>query len=133
MDGMTTDVLLPRTMRKLSLVVPVFNEAKAIDRFIVEMADILELMQRAHALSYPADYLLRAQHNRCLPQGGKLWPATLAAAPLGEIEFILPARYQPARAARAPDPACTYRRLARWQGRTDVGELCLIAHENGVC
>ena len=32
-------------------------------------ADILELMQRAHALAHPADYLLRAQHNRCLPQG----------------------------------------------------------------
>lgn len=55
-------------------------------------ADILELMQRAHALSYPADYLLRAQHNRCLPQGGKLWPDTLAAPALGEIEFMLPAR-----------------------------------------
>ena len=55
-------------------------------------ADILELMQRAHALSYPADYVLRAQHNRCLPQGGKLWPETLAAPPLGEIEFMLPAR-----------------------------------------
>jgi hypothetical protein len=64
-------------------------------------ADILELMQRAHALSYPADYLLRAQHNRCLPQGGKLWPATLAAAPLGDIEFILSARVnQPARPVR---------------------------------
>lgn len=35
-------------------------------------ADMLELMQRAHALAYPADYVLRAQHNRCLPQGGKL-------------------------------------------------------------
>lgn len=31
-------------------------------------ADMLELMQRAHALAYPADYLLRAQHNRCLPR-----------------------------------------------------------------
>ena len=55
-------------------------------------ADILELMQLAHALSYPADYLLRAQHNRCLPEGGKLWSETLAAPSLGEIEFMLPAR-----------------------------------------
>jgi len=44
-------------------------------------ADILELMQRAHALSYPADYLLRAQHNRCLPQGGKLWPPGFDTSP----------------------------------------------------
>ena len=46
-------------------------------------------MQRAHALAHPADYVLRAQHNRCLPQGGKLWPATLATPSLGEIEFTL--------------------------------------------
>jgi len=64
-------------------------------------ADMLELMQRTHALGHPADYLLRAQHNRCLPQGGKLWPATLEAAPLGEIEFTLPARTgQPERLVR---------------------------------
>ena len=43
-------------------------------------ADILELMQRAHALAHPVDYLLRARHNRCLPQGGKLWETTLASA-----------------------------------------------------
>lgn len=64
-------------------------------------ADMLELMQRAHALGHPADYLLRAQHNRCLPQGGKLWPETLAAAPVGEIEFTLSARTgQPERLVR---------------------------------
>jgi len=63
--------------------------------------DMLELMQTAHALGYPADSLLRAQHNRCLPQGGKLWPTVLAAAPLGEIEFTLPARTnRPARRIR---------------------------------
>lgn len=54
--------------------------------------DMLTLMQTAHRLGYPADYLLRAQHNRCLPSGGKLWPTVLAAAPLGDIEFTLPAR-----------------------------------------
>lgn len=64
-------------------------------------ADMLELMQCAHALAHPADYLLRAQHNRCLPQGGKLWATTLASAALGEIEFSLPARAnQPARPVR---------------------------------
>lgn len=63
-------------------------------------ADILELMQRAHALNTPADWLIRSKHNRCLP-GGKLWSKVLAALPLGEIEFILPARQGvPARQVR---------------------------------
>ena len=62
-------------------------------------ADMLELMQRAHALAYPADYVLRAQHNRCLPQGGKLWPATPATPSLGEIEFTLGPRHPAARLA----------------------------------
>jgi hypothetical protein len=55
-------------------------------------ADIVALMQRAQALGTPADWLIRAQHNRCLPQGGKLWAATLSHEPLGEIEFTLAAR-----------------------------------------
>lgn len=63
--------------------------------------DMLELMQTAHKLGCPADYLLRAQHNRCLPQGGKLWPTVLAAPALGEIEFTLPERSnRPARQVR---------------------------------
>jgi hypothetical protein len=41
-------------------------------------ADILELMQRAHTLGHPADYLLRAQHNRCCRRaancGRQFWP-----------------------------------------------------------
>ena len=64
-------------------------------------ADIVGLMQRAQDLGTPADWLIRAQHNRCLPQGGKLWAATLAEAPLGEIEFTLASRRgQPERIVR---------------------------------
>lgn len=55
-------------------------------------ADILELMQRAHALGNPADWLIRAQHNRSLPNGGKLWAQVCAGEALGELEFTLPAR-----------------------------------------
>lgn len=36
---------------------------------------------------------MRAQHNRCLPQSGKLWQHTSAGAPLGEIEFEMAARH----------------------------------------
>ena len=35
-------------------------------------ADGVDLMQRAQALGTPADWLIRAQHNRCLPAGETL-------------------------------------------------------------
>lgn len=54
-------------------------------------ADILELMQCAHHLGTPADWLIRSQHNRCLPDGGKLWARILAGVPLGEVEFMIAA------------------------------------------
>ena len=94
-------------------------------------ADILELMQRAHTLGHPADYLLRAQHNRCLPQGGKLWPAVLAATPLGDIEFTLPERLnRPARAVRQTLHARPVDLPDGQGGMMTV--TCLIARETGV-
>ena len=94
-------------------------------------ADMLELMQRAHALGYPADYVLRAQHNRCLPQGGKLWPATLATPSLGEIEFTLgPRTRQPARTVRQTLHAHAVA-LPDGQGGT-LQVSCLIACETGL-
>ena len=90
--------------------------------------DILDLMQRAHALGCPADYLLRAQHNRCLPQGGRLWPTVLAASPLGEIEFTLPARTnRPARQIRQTLHAQSVK-LPDGQGGTML-VTCVIARE----
>jgi hypothetical protein len=35
-------------------------------------ADILGLIQCTHQLRTPADWLIRSQHNRCLPASGKL-------------------------------------------------------------
>ena len=91
-------------------------------------ADIQELMQRAHALSHPADYLLRAQHNRCLPEGGKLWSETLAAPSLGEIEFMLPARTnQRPRLVRQALHVRTVQLPDGHGGRMPV--TCLIARE----
>ena len=54
-------------------------------------ADLLDLMVRARALSNPADGLLRAKHNRALPEGDRWWARVLASEPLGEIRFVLPA------------------------------------------
>ena len=55
-------------------------------------SDILELMVRARDLGHPADWLIRSQHNRALPGGGKLWASVTAGEPLGEIRFTLPSR-----------------------------------------
>jgi hypothetical protein len=57
-------------------------------------ADLVAMMARAQALDTPADWLVRAKHNRCLPEGDgeKLWAYTTAGEALGEITFTLPAR-----------------------------------------
>jgi len=54
--------------------------------------DIAATMRRAHALGTPADWLVRAKHNRSLPKGGTLWAKVRAGEALGEIEFTLPGR-----------------------------------------
>ena len=55
-------------------------------------ADMVELMRRAQLLGTPADWLIRAQHDRCLPEGEKLWSHTCAGEPLGEIVFMMASR-----------------------------------------
>lgn len=42
----------------------------------------------AQEVSTPADWLVRAKRNRCLPNGDKLWAHTTDGAPLGEISFL---------------------------------------------
>jgi hypothetical protein len=57
-------------------------------------ADMVEMMRRARDLNTPADWLVRAKHDRCLPgeDHARLWHATTEGTPLGEIEFTLGAR-----------------------------------------
>ena len=55
--------------------------------------DMLELMQRAKVLGTPADWLIRARHNRCLPNGEKLWERTCSGEALGQIVFTMPSRH----------------------------------------
>lgn len=45
-------------------------------------ADMLPLMAHAQALGGPADWLVRATHNRCLPDGNRLWGHTCAGDPV---------------------------------------------------
>lgn len=53
-------------------------------------SDLRELLDRAEELNHPADYLIRAQHDRVLEGGGKLRAQVERQAALGEVEFALP-------------------------------------------
>lgn len=95
-------------------------------------ADMAEMMRRAHELGAPADWLVRAKHDRCVPsgEGARLWATTTAEAPLGEIEFTLGAReHRPARKVRQQ----------LWARRVNIGDgkrgqltvTCVVAREVG--
>lgn len=92
-------------------------------------ADIVALMRLARDMNYPADYLVRSQHNRALPGGGKLWERATADAALGEIGFALPARPgQSARTVRQSIWACVAT-ISDGAGGT-VQATCVVAREN---
>ncbi|MCK5904547.1 MAG: IS4 family transposase [Gammaproteobacteria bacterium] len=52
--------------------------------------DMYDLMERAQQLDCPADWLIRARHNRSLPDKKKLWDVVDAQKPLAKITFIKP-------------------------------------------
>jgi len=91
-------------------------------------ADILRLMQCALALGNPADWLIRSQHNRSLPDGAKLWDTVLDGRPLGEIQFTLASRR--GQSARKVRQQVFAQRLVL---KTGEGKLlpvtCLVARE----
>lgn len=60
--------------------------------------DLRELMDAAARRGHPADWLVRANHNRHTTAGDKLWDRLARSEPLGEVEFTLPAA--PGRPAR---------------------------------
>jgi hypothetical protein len=93
-------------------------------------ADILALMIRARDLEHPADWLIRAKHNRALPdgEGEKLWARVLATEPLGEIRFTLPpGRGRRSREVRQAIYAHRVSFSDRRGGRVEA--TCVIARE----
>lgn len=91
-------------------------------------SDMLELMLKARDLGYPADYLVRSQHNRVLPEGGKLWDQVMAQTPIGRISFMLPAGR--GRKSRMVEQDIRLQRLSlkdKAKGRIEV--TCVIASE----
>lgn len=93
-------------------------------------ADMVPLMARAQELACPVDWLVRAAHNRCLPDSEKLWPHTTHGEPLGQIEFALAAR--PGTAARVVRQHLWARRVELHAGKNKtVSATCIVAREYG--
>jgi hypothetical protein len=88
--------------------------------------DMAALMELADTLDHPADWLIRARHNRNLAEGSKLWDKVEASEVLGEIAFILPGRAgQKARQVRQE------LRASRLQlpGKRQLSVTCVVARE----
>ena len=88
-------------------------------------SDILALLVMARKMNHSADYLVRCQHNRVLPEGGKLWDEVMASASLGRIRFEMPAGR--GRKARAVEQEVRAQRIVlpdRHGGELEV--TCLI-------
>jgi hypothetical protein len=93
-------------------------------------ADMMPLMARAQQLGCPVDWLVRAAHNRCLPNSDKLWTYTTEGAALGEIEFTLAAR--PGSKARIVRQQLWARRVELKEGKGKTVEAtCIVAREHG--
>ena len=91
-------------------------------------SDIVELMAKARDLGYPADWLIRAQHNRVLPEGQRLWDHATQGKPLGEIRFTLPGRQR--HKAREVQQQIWNRRIDVPDGQGGVVSInCLVARE----
>lgn len=56
-------------------------------------ADMIGLMARAQELGTPADWLIRAAHDRALPDAAKLWASAGEGEPIGEITFTMGSRH----------------------------------------
>jgi hypothetical protein len=91
-------------------------------------ADLMALMLRAQALGTPADWLVRAAHNRCLPEGEKLWEHTTREEAVGQITFTMGSRH--GIKARTVRQQLWLRRVELPAGEGEsVAATCLVARE----
>ncbi|CAB3774884.1 IS4 family transposase [Paraburkholderia humisilvae] len=91
-------------------------------------SDIIALMRRAHDPGCPADWLIRARHNRVLPEGQRLWDHATQAEPLVEIRFTLPRRQR--QKAREVHQQIWSRRINLHDAQGSVVSIsCLVARE----
>jgi hypothetical protein len=93
-------------------------------------ADMVEMMRRARDMNTPADWLVRAKHDRCLPDtnGTKLWATTTSVEPLGEITFVTGARAN--QKSRTVRQQLWARSVEIADGKQDkVTVTCIVARE----
>jgi hypothetical protein len=91
-------------------------------------SDIMALLVRARDLDHAADYLVRSQHNRSLPEGDKLWDKVARTPVLGHVRFMLPGGR--GRKARAVEQALRVARMTLSDGaKGEVEVTCVIAEE----
>lgn len=93
-------------------------------------ADMVEIMRRARDLGTPADWLVRAKHDRCLADGARLWDTTTAGVPLGEISFTLGGREK--QKAREVRQQLWARPVLIGDGKKgQIEATCIVAREVG--
>ncbi|WP_443093194.1 IS4 family transposase, partial [Duganella qianjiadongensis] len=93
-------------------------------------ADLMPLMQRAQYLDHPADWLVRAAHNRCVPDHGKLFDVATSEAPMGEISFTMASRH--GIKERLVRQQLWARRVELAAGKSSaVSVTCIVAREVG--
>lgn len=94
-------------------------------------SDMLDLMVKARDLGYPADYVVRCQHNRVLPgKAGKLWAAVAQGELLGQVSFEMPRGR--GRRARTVTQEIRAKRINLSDGQGGTLEVtCLFAREMG--
>lgn len=93
-------------------------------------ADMIAMLRRAAELGAPADWLVRAKHDRCLAdgEGKRLWSETTTDMPLGEISFVMEGRgKQKARQVR--QQVWAKRVLLRDGKRGKIEATCIVARE----
>lgn len=96
--------------------------------------DLRELMDAAQRRGTPADWLVRAKHNRNTLAGDKLWDRVDQSELVGEVEFMLPAAPdRPARLVRQT----LYHQAVTLPARKGAPELTVTAilarEENPPC
>jgi hypothetical protein len=95
-------------------------------------ADLVAMMARAQELGTPADWLVRAKHNRCLPDGDgeKLWAYTTIGEAIGEIAFTMPARDE--QKSRKVRQQLWARKVEISNGKAGtISATCIVAREIG--
>jgi hypothetical protein len=91
--------------------------------------DIHAFLAKVQHLGQPADWLLRATHNRRTDTAAKLWDRVATAPVLGEVSFTLPAA--PGRPARTVRQTLRMERVTLQPARgTAVEVTALLAYEN---